>query len=729
MNLSEYIPFTAALINLVLTCFITSRGLRATGSKVYCIWGLSLLIWNFGTFMMFEVQTPDQALFWARFLQVGVIFLPVTLAHLCLLIGHIRVPRLFFLAYAIDFVLVAGNFGDFVVKSVHYVGYAYYSVAGPGFWVLVSTYALPSIVVVLLIRKRKTLSPMHARRLTNMVIAAVAMIIFGTNDSLPILGRYEYPLIHMKIFPFGSAAAIFYGIIVGHSVLQDHLLDIHVTLSEVAARVVRCLFLFIISLFLLLVATVVRPHAFTIFTFCSALVVLMLSAVIASIFFPRIFGGGGDKTERRILGDRFEYHDQVQAFIQNVRTYPEPEFLFEELDDVLNNTMRVRGCHIILLDDATRSFMLYHAYPPQPRVNLPEMQINSPVFRYFQQKHGHFLCCNPAYVPPRESPVEKAAREQLRPFATEFCFPFYSGEDLVGMLLLGPKVNKDLFTPHDLRLLGQLASNLGLMLNQVRLRNQLQVAHEQDLLGRMSGGLAHDLNNLLTPVQTLLQLFSEGVMDQEGMDQLLPVALRNLETVRTYVNEALFFSRTSALNGRAAGLEETVRDAVALVTTSAEKKGVEFLFNPEVEAVVEMDAVLIKRLLCNLLSNAVDASPAGSYVTVRLTTLPKTELGRDWFRLQVIDQGEGISAENLRRVFTPYFTTKNTGDGKRGFGLGLAIARKIVHLHGGNLSIASREKKGTTVQVDLPSKLNSSQNPANASAQLSARRETSEVAA
>ncbi len=72
---------------------------------------------------------------------------------------------------------------------------------------------------------------------------------------------------------------------------------------------------------------------------------------------------------------------------------------------------------------------------------------------------------------------------------------------------------------------------------------------------------------------------------------------------------------------------------------------------------------------------------------------------------RIIDHGEGISPENLQRVFTPYFTTKNTGDGKRGFGLGLAIARKIVHLHGGNLSITSKEKSGTTVQVDLPNRL------------------------
>ena len=159
-------------------------------------------------------------------------------------------------------------------------------------------------------------------------------------------------------------------------------------------------------------------------------------------------------------------------------------------------------------------------------------------------------------------------------------------------------------------------------------------------------------------------------------------------------------------------LDETAREAISLVTPEGEGKGIRIVFAPTTEAAIEMDAVLIKRLLCNLLSNAVDASPSGSEIEVELAALPRTELNRDWYRLKVIDYGEGISPENLRRVFTPYFTTKNTGDGKRGSGLGLAIARHIVHLHGGNLSIVSKEKKGTTVQVDLPSKINQGQTPA-----------------
>jgi signal transduction histidine kinase len=73
-------------------------------------------------------------------------------------------------------------------------------------------------------------------------------------------------------------------------------------------------------------------------------------------------------------------------------------------------------------------------------------------------------------------------------------------------------------------------------------------------------------------------------------------------------------------------------------------------------------------------------------------------------RIRVVDRGEGIPKENLERVLTPYFTTKNRGDEGRGFGLGLAICRKIVALHGGKLSISSEVRNGTTVQIDLPAR-------------------------
>lgn len=122
------------------------------------------------------------------------------------------------------------------------------------------------------------------------------------------------------------------------------------------------------------------------------------------------------------------------------------------------------------------------------------------------------------------------------------------------------------------------------------------------------------------------------------------------------------------------------------------------------EVLAEMDEVLLQRLIANLIRNAIDASPEQGLVKVLLERLPKMDATREWLRVRVIDHGEGIPKENLSRILTPYFTTKNRGDENRGFGLGLAICRKIVTLHGGNLAISSQIRKGTTVQVDLPSR-------------------------
>jgi signal transduction histidine kinase len=714
MGALEVIQITAlaaTLCNAALTVMVLARDHRSTLNRIYMAWGIAVTLWNLGVYHLSRDITPHEAFFWAKVLQLGVIFIPVILFHLSMVIAQIRAGWIIPALYLVHVGFAISLYFNEFITGVRKLDVGYWSVPGPGFFIFGNVFYTGIIVtlVFLLYRAQKTAAPMLRKRLRALLAAIIGLSIFGTNDLLPILGYNTYPFTHIKFVPLGSLAAVFYVVIIGYSVLQHRLLDFHVTLSRFAAQLVRLMFMMLIGFLLLLLISGLAPDKFTTFSFVASLGVLLASALVASVFFPQFFGKGSDALERQILGDRFEYHDQVQNLIQITRSFPEPQFLLQELKVLLADTMKTRSYEIILLDDTTRGFRLFYSYPPQAEGALAEMQVDSPIFRYFQQTRAKFLSCNLAYETGRESPRQREARQQVSAFSAEFCFPFFAGDDLVGLMLLGPKANGDLFTPYDLRLLGELTSNLGLILNQIRLRQQLQVVYEQDLLGRMSRGLAHDLNNLLTPVQTLLQLFAESEIDRETINELLPMSLRNLETVRSYVNEALFFSRSSKLHGKFGPLDEVVREAMALLQASAESKNISLGFSGETDVVIEMDAVLIKRLLCNLLSNAIDASPPYSSIDIQLAPLPKTETHRDWHRLKVIDRGDGISAENLQRVFTPYFTTKNTGDGKRGFGLGLAIARYIVHLHGGNLSIASKEKRGTTVQVDLPNKLNQAQ--------------------
>ena len=273
--------------------------------------------------------------------------------------------------------------------------------------------------------------------------------------------------------------------------------------------------------------------------------------------------------------------------------------------------------------------------------------------------------------------------------------------ELFGLILIGAKLDEEPITATDLNLLADLTSRLGLVVNQIRLKDEVVRTQEMELLGRMSRGMAHDLNNLLTPIWTLLQLASEGATREAPDEELLGVALRNIKSVRSYIKEALFFSENLRPDFQKGRLDVVVTNAVE-VARANRKRDVQITAVIPGEMLAEVDEVLIQRMLANLISNAIDASEAGTEIRVELERLIKTEVARDWLRIRVVDQGEGIPKEDLQRVTTPYFTTKNRGDEGRGFGLGLAISRKIATLHGGKLSIFSQVRRGTTVQIDLP---------------------------
>ena len=707
MRFAELIPLVGALLNFSLGVFVLFQNPRAAVARVYFLMAFCFAIWNYGTFWMFRVPAGmehyQEALYWARFLQFGVIFIPLTLCHVSFLVAQIRIPRwIVWVAYSFHFVLFFSNFTDFFLAGVRNVGYAWYSVAGTGFWILSMVFSLMWVSVAVLIWHRRNQPPLGKRRLTPLIVAQTAFAIFGCNDILPILGFYYYPYTNYQVYPFGSMAVIFYGVIVGYSVLQYQLLDVRVTLNRSTAKAVRVLFIFLTGLCSLLVFWLIKREEFTFYSFFAGLATLMIGAVCASSLFPRLFGETSEVVERHILGDTFEYQDQVRKFIETITWYSDLTLLFNDLHELLTRVFQLKSYCLILRNETNLLFELTRSHPAQPTRSFPELRPQSAVFRYFDWAKREYLPLDDNDLYTRSTLVAQQARDELAAMQARFCFPLSSEGEIFGLMLVGNKSSEQ-FTANDISLLITLMKSLSLIVNQIRLRSQVQQALELDLLGKMSRGMAHDLNNLLTPVWTLLQLSSE-TDNSEPLDvELLPVALRNVSTMRAYIKEALFFSENLRPDLQLGRLDLVAHQAAAVARTSR-KKAVEVIADTPDEALVEMDEVLIQRLISNLISNSIDASPPGSQIRVQLERLAKADANREWWRVRVIDQGEGIPKENLGRILTPYFTTKNRGDENRGFGLGLAICRKIVNLHGGQLNISSVPRKGTTVQFDLPSR-------------------------
>ncbi len=702
MNLAPYIPFSGFVVNVLFAVFVFTRDTKAPANRVYLLLTSSIAIWNLGCYHLLIARTADEALFWARFVFLGCIVGVVAFFHLAMIVAGFRVRWISWL-YAFEAVLVIANCTDLFIKDVQFLGPSgWYAVAGPMFYVFVAPFMLMFGSIFVLLKRRRELPPLQRRRLTPLIIAQSMLSVLGANDLLPIVGIIHYPFTQVQVYPWGSLAAVFYGVLTAYSVLQHQLLDIQVNLGRHAAHIVRIIFLFSITLGFLLIASAVTD-AFNPTAFGASLLVFLASTIVAAVLFPRLFGKGIESLERRILGDRFEYQDRVRAFIQALPWQHDLDALLDDLHLLLTRTFGMRGYDLILRDEAAHAFTRTRSHPERPHEQIPELKIPSPAMQYFEVRGAEYLVLKADYQRNTVTRTERLAREQLAGFDADFCLPLVSEKELAGLLFVGGKANDEPYTSTDLQLLINLAKNLSLIVNQIRLKEEILRAQELDLLGRMSRGMAHDLNNLLTPISTLIQLASEGQSEAALDDGLLNVASRNVRSFRAYIKEALFFSENLRPDLQVGRLDAIVQQACEAARATRRKPITVVAQTPD-EVMAEMDDVLVQRMLSNLISNAIDASAPGGEIRVVLDRLAKTEEARDWFRLRVIDQGEGIPKENLDRVLRPYFTTKDRGDEGRGFGLGLAISRRIVALHGGQFTITSQLRRGTVVQIDLPSR-------------------------
>lgn len=707
MKFFQYIPLIGAIFNFALSIFVLANNRRSRLNQVFFAWGLCITAWNFGAYALFRAPDPAVAALSAKYMLFGVIFIPVTLLHLSLLLTGTRPGRGLILAYVLHGGLAAMHVAGLFIQGVRHVGYAYYSIAGPGFYLYSFSLVTQSCLSILLLwRKRQELPPRQRRRFNGILTGQTLIVVFGLNDTLPIFGIDTYPIINAPILPYGSIAAVAYGIMVAYSVLHTQLLDVHLALGRTSAYLVR--FFFLVGIAILLettVAALAPAGQITTFALLSTIAVIIVSTLIASFLFPRLLGNSAESLERRFLGDHFEYQDKVRDFTEQSRWVTNMDDLYAKLHLLLVNTMRVRSYWIILLDQTKHAFTLVKAHPEQPEEQLPELRSDSAIFDYFLGGKATFISLKPDHLQTANHALQKAACADLSGFAAELAFALAVDGRPIGLLILGEKLSGDPFSRTDAQLLHGLTENLGLVINQISLENQLLQAQELDLLGKMSQGMAHDLNNLTTPVWTLLQMMAEGTDTPDTRSELAALSFRNMEVMRAYIREALFFSEHMRPDIHLGRLDVLVRNVADLAQHNRRKgKDIRYVVEANAAISVEMDHVLIERLLGNLISNAVDASFEGGTIRVELIQLAKTDPEFDWLRICVVDQGTGIKSENLNRILQPYFSTKKTGDENRGFGLGLAICRKIASLHNGNLSVQSTLGKGTTVNLDLPNR-------------------------
>ncbi len=231
----------------------------------------------------------------------------------------------------------------------------------------------------------------------------------------------------------------------------------------------------------------------------------------------------------------------------------------------------------------------------------------------------------------------------------------------------------------------------------LRENTEKQIFQMQKLvsLGRLSAGIAHELNNPLTGILTYSSLLLEKLEKTEHGEDL-QVILRETRRCMSIVQEILNLSRESKLEKVEADLHRVIDETLRLLEGNHQFASIRFDrdYDSSLPSLM-IDINQFKSVISNLVINAVDAMPEGG--TIRISTLYYRK--KDEVELKISDQGVGISEADQERIFDPFFTTKEVG---KGTGLGLAVTWGVVKNHNGTIDIESSTDKGTTFSIRIP---------------------------
>ncbi|MGA2568421.1 MAG: ATP-binding protein [Pseudolabrys sp.] len=223
-------------------------------------------------------------------------------------------------------------------------------------------------------------------------------------------------------------------------------------------------------------------------------------------------------------------------------------------------------------------------------------------------------------------------------------------------------------------------------------------------VGLLASGVAHELNNPLTGILTFSHLVRQKMPDKSADAEDMDLVIRETKRCAAIIKRLLDFAREKHPEKKFTDLNQVIDDTVRIVEKPAHLRDIEITLDLDrTLPPIWIDADQIKQVVMNMLVNAQHAVEEKGSITVSTRQAqdpraPATE-SRPMVAISIVDTGCGIPEKNLKRIFDPFFTSKDVG---KGTGLGLSVSHGIVEAHGGLIEVQSKVGEGSTFRVYLP---------------------------
>ena len=212
-------------------------------------------------------------------------------------------------------------------------------------------------------------------------------------------------------------------------------------------------------------------------------------------------------------------------------------------------------------------------------------------------------------------------------------------------------------------------------------------------IGQLAAGMAHEINNPIFVISGRLDMIFKDMKPGKKLKKYLTIINNQADTIRKLVDRFLAFSRKTSPNPEDLDINKVIRSVLPLLAyhkLPSTKERIVKKFAKKLP-LIKGDLHQLQEVFVNLFINSLQAMPDGGTLTI------KTDIFGEFVQVTVNDSGQGISAENLKNLFLPFFSTK-----REGTGLGLSICYNIIKSHNGSIFVESQLNKGTTFIIRIP---------------------------
>ncbi|MGD0336049.1 MAG: ATP-binding protein [Candidatus Omnitrophota bacterium] len=693
--------YLTTFTTFVLGCFILLKAQRNKTSLIYVAFLFSLAGWSLLQVSLSVVSGSEKLLLISRLAHVFIIILPCLFLHFTYLFLDIEKEnrKTLILAYLISLGFIALlPFKAFIPGVRYLANIKYFPTAGPIYhFHCAFFYMLVILCIYELHRGYRNSKGLRATQLKYMFWSAIIGFSAGSSSYLYV---YNKP---MFFNPYATFGVPLYVLTIAYIIYKHRFMDISLVLKKtVIYGIIYSLSLAVFGSIVMLLGQLAMPAVNQGLIGLSMLAVFVIVSMVKPLdkFLSTL-------TDKFLFRERYEYHKTLREASQGMIRIRELDKLLNLIVTIITKHVRVKQAAIFIYEKETNAYVVKAS---RGRLKIPKNYLkvtrHNPLLKYLLKTKDSIVCEELKLILKQGPSIAlKEVIEKLDNIEVSICVPSFLKGKLIGFLLLGEKLSGEMYSQEDLSLFNTLSIQAGLAIENAqayeelsRTKDRLFEAEKFASIGRLAGGIAHEIKNPLASIKTFTAYLNRKFDNPEFRSKFQRIVGSEVDRINHIVEQLVTYAHPKSLQLEKTDIHKIIEETLSLLENELKKAKVEVKTNyyPK-NAMLSVDPEQFKQVFLNLFLNSIQAMEHNNGELKELKVSTYRQNG--CLKVVVSDSGEGIHPEKVPLVFDPFFTTKESG-----CGLGLSIVKSIVESHRGKISVKSELSHGAAFCISLPLK-------------------------